>query len=232
MFQHLFSFVPIDHASTIATAERYVSHSFWKIFNYSMINSLWKKRKIIHAKTFPFSFCCSYELAQKALREKTSFREQKQDVFDEMSDLHNSINSNPPLWLPLQLKSAGKFSKSPYSRDTFLLSIVMIVAFPIHDPTTLAVSCTTRFHNHLRAIFQVFCIKLKTHCLRFVVGYLYLYICTIKIMSRCYDDWESRATTNRLTHRTWDVMRNLSLTRWQFYLISYFNNLLYRIHSN
>ena len=41
------------------------------------------------------------------MAEKRSFREKKQDVFDEICDLHNSVNSNPPLWLPLELKAAG-----------------------------------------------------------------------------------------------------------------------------
>ena len=52
-------------------------------------------------------FVCRYDLAEHALAEKTSFREKKQDVFDEICELHNSVNSNPPLWLPLQLKAAG-----------------------------------------------------------------------------------------------------------------------------
>ncbi len=48
-----------------------------------------------------------YDLAQRSAAEKTSFREKKQDVFDEICALHDAVNSNPPLWLPLELKSAG-----------------------------------------------------------------------------------------------------------------------------
>ena len=59
------------------------------------------------------------------MAEKRSFREKKQDVFDEICDLHNSVNSNPPLWLPLELKAAGNCDRIPCIDIKILLRLIL-----------------------------------------------------------------------------------------------------------